>query len=63
VTAAEVLAALGEVEAAIGGLGIDDLEAVACRATELRQRAWAIRANKLGQALRAPAEPHDPPRR
>jgi hypothetical protein len=53
VTIEEMRAALERVSAALGGLDIDDLEEVACLASELRQQAWTVRATKVAAEVRA----------
>jgi hypothetical protein len=44
-------AALDRVGALLGDLSIDDLETVACRASELRQQAWEVRAVKQAREI------------
>lgn len=49
----DVRKALANASAALGDLAPDDLEEVACLASELRQQAWTVRAVKVAAEVRA----------
>jgi hypothetical protein len=49
----EIEAAIRAIRAAAGDLTIDQLEELACLASEIRSEAWTIRAQKIQADLQA----------